>query len=75
MARWHTDREELVKQLNSASKWSVTGHVLDAQIRALDALYDLLEREVISETFYRYCLMEIAQLETGNAVAFYTGLT
>lgn len=75
MARWHTDREELVKQLNSASVWSITWNELGAQIRALDALYDLLEMGVISETFYRYSLFELAQIDTGNGVAFYTGLT
>lgn len=75
MARWHTDREEMVKLRDSSSKWSNTYHELDAQIRALDALYDLLERRVISETFYRYSLFELAQIDTGNGVAFYTGLT
>jgi hypothetical protein len=75
MARWHTDREELVKQLNSASVWSITRNELGAQIRALDALYDLLEMGVISAEFYRVSLMSIAQIDTGKGVYFYTGLT
>ena len=75
MARWHTDREELVKWRDLCASSLNSWHYYNSQIRALDALYDLLERGFISESFYRTALLEISQINTGDDVAFYTGLT
>lgn len=75
MSRWDTDREELVKLRDSAPEWSITWHHTDAQIRALDALHDLLEMNVINHDFYRTSLLNIAQIDTGDRVYSYAGLT
>jgi len=75
MCQWDLDREELVKWRDLASPLSRTWRELDAQIRALDALRDLLELGVISGEFYRESLMTVAQIDTGSGIYFYTGLT
>ena len=72
--RWEADREEMQKTLDSYFIGTRAWRELDAQIKALDALYTLLESGAISQEYYKTSLWELALIDTGN-VAFYTGLT